>query len=197
MRPGGPLSRRLLLAGLSVLPFANARADDRAAWAALRSGGHVALMRHALAPGSYDPPDFRLDDCSTQRNLSAEGRAQAGRAGDLFRANGIATAKVHSSQWCRCLETSELLKLGAVKPQPLLNAYAGDSAGGRSARDPEKATALRRWIAQQDLSGPIVLVTHEVFIETLISVRTDSVEIVVVRLGGDGALTVASRLSTT
>ena len=52
-----------------------ASADDAAnAWAALRAGGHVALMRHADAPGGFgDPPGFRVDDCATQRNLSARG----------------------------------------------------------------------------------------------------------------------------
>ena len=52
-----------------------ASADDAAdAWKALRAGGHVALMRHADAPGGVgDPPGFRVDDCATQRNLSERG----------------------------------------------------------------------------------------------------------------------------
>ena len=55
------------------------RAGEAEAWAALRAGRHVALMRHADAPGGFgDPPGFRLDDCATQRNLSAKGRADAG-----------------------------------------------------------------------------------------------------------------------
>jgi hypothetical protein len=57
-------------------------ADEAAAWAALRHGGHVALMRHAEAPGGAgDPPGFRLDDCSMQRNLSAKGRTDAQAVG--------------------------------------------------------------------------------------------------------------------
>src|SRR3954468_15611009 len=39
------------------------------AWQALQEGGAVALLRHAHAPGTGDPPEFRLGDCSTQRNL--------------------------------------------------------------------------------------------------------------------------------
>ena len=38
-----------------------ARADD-ALWEALRSGTHVAMMRHALAPGTGDPGNFVVDD---------------------------------------------------------------------------------------------------------------------------------------
>ena len=37
----------------------------------------VFFMRHALAPGNGDPENFKLDDCSTQRNLSKEGINQA------------------------------------------------------------------------------------------------------------------------
>ena len=73
-------------------------ADSTALWDALRSEGHVALLRHAIAPGTGDPPTFVLDDCSTQRNLSDAGRDQAARIGESFRANGIATAQVFSSQ---------------------------------------------------------------------------------------------------
>ena len=48
------------------------------------------------------------------------------RIGDLLRANGIATARLYSSQWCRCLDTATLMKLGDVSPQPLLNSFAQD-----------------------------------------------------------------------
>ncbi|MGA1597395.1 MAG: hypothetical protein ACO4AG_12280, partial [Candidatus Nanopelagicales bacterium] len=47
-------------------------------WQTLRTGrGYAVLLRHALAPGTGDPAGFRLGDCSTQRNLSLEGRRQA------------------------------------------------------------------------------------------------------------------------
>ena len=95
---------------LPVLAF-GADADEAALWKALRDGGHVALMRHAIAPGVGDPAGFRLDDCTTQRKLSAQGRAQARAIGERFRANGITTAAVFSSQWCRCLDTARELAL--------------------------------------------------------------------------------------
>lgn len=43
------------------------------------------LLRHALAPGTGDPAGFRLGDCATQRNLSADGQDQARRIGAAFR----------------------------------------------------------------------------------------------------------------
>ena len=46
-------------------------------WDALEQPGAMAIMRHALAPGTGDPSEFRLGDCATQRNLDARGREQA------------------------------------------------------------------------------------------------------------------------
>ena len=52
-------------------------AADAAAWAALRTSGAVVVVRHSYAPGAFDPPGARLDDCSTQRNLDDNGRVNA------------------------------------------------------------------------------------------------------------------------
>jgi phosphohistidine phosphatase SixA len=63
-------------------------------------------MRHAVTtPGVGDPAGFRLDDCSTQRNLTDAGREDARRVGGTFRTRGIPVGRVLSSPWCRCLET--------------------------------------------------------------------------------------------
>ena len=72
----------------------------------------VVFMRHALAPGTGDPAHFDIDDCATQRNLDAEGRAQARRIGDALRGDSISFVDVLTSPWCRCVETAELLALG-------------------------------------------------------------------------------------
>ena len=89
--------------------------EDTQLWKMLQSGEHLALLRHAIAPGTGDPPQFELGQCATQRNLSEEGRAQAVKIGDRFREQGITSAQVFSSQWCRCLETAKLLGLGPVE----------------------------------------------------------------------------------
>src|SRR5215212_8923701 len=97
-----------------------AGADDAAhGWTALRAGGHVALMRHADAPGGIgDPPGFRVDDCATQRNLSAKGRADAAKIGARLRSEKITFEKILSSPWCRCIDTATLVELGAVEAEP-------------------------------------------------------------------------------
>ena len=101
-----------------------------ALWVALKSGGHIALMRHAEAPGTGDPANFRLDDCSTQRNLSAAGRQQAERIGQAIREQGIMIGRVWSSRWCRCRETAQRLGSAPVEPLPILDSFFRDRERG-------------------------------------------------------------------
>ena len=74
----------------------------------LKEGGKLIFIRHAYAPGSGDPDNFNLYDCSTQRNLSEEGKNQAELIGKFFRDNKIEIDKVLSSEWCRCKETAKI-----------------------------------------------------------------------------------------
>ena len=181
-----------LVAAALCLVAAPATAQDEAAlWAALRAGGHVALLRHALAPGTGDPAAFALGDCGTQRNLSAAGRAQAARIGARLRENRIAAAQVYSSQWCRCMETARLLDLGRVEELPALNSFFR-----RYEREEAQTRAIRTWLTEQTPGTPVVLVTHQVNITALTGVYPASGELVVVRLRPDGTLDVVGSIET-
>ncbi|MEQ9328307.1 MAG: histidine phosphatase family protein [Rhodospirillales bacterium] len=164
----------------TALPLHAAAASDAEVWQALAGGGHVAMIRHARAPGTGDPANFRIGDCSTQRNLDSSGRDQARAIGDAFRANGIAAAKVYTSQWCRCRETAELLGLGAPEDLTPLNSFFGERAKG-----PGQTEALRDWLGGQAQAGPLVLVTHQVNITSFTGVYPSSGEMVVFRLTPD------------
>ncbi|MEN9293955.1 MAG: hypothetical protein RIT31_720, partial [Actinomycetota bacterium] len=101
----------------SLLPN-QAVAKDLAIWDKLQGTnprGYVLLMRHALAPGVGDPENFKLGDCSTQRNLSAEGREDAREIGEWLKRRDIPILRVESSRWCRARETAELLGIGKVR----------------------------------------------------------------------------------
>ena len=79
MNPSRNLRLLALLASLAWTPLASA---DEALWSLLKGGGQVILIRHALtSPGVGDPEGMKLDDCSTQRNLSDEGRVHARQLG--------------------------------------------------------------------------------------------------------------------
>ncbi|WP_208099045.1 histidine phosphatase family protein [Nostoc sp. 106C] len=135
-------------------------------WSRLRQGrGYVVIMRHALAPGIGDPPDFRLNDCSTQRNLSNEGRQQATRIGKAFRSRRIQVSRVVSSQWCRCLETAKLMNLGKVEPFPTLNSFFSNYK-----TQSQQTAQLRQFILNnRNTPGVIVMITHEINMTTLTS----------------------------
>jgi broad specificity phosphatase PhoE len=136
-------------------------------------------MRHALAPGTGDPANFDVEDCSTQRNLDARGRAQAEAVGDELRAQGIAFDRVLSSVWCRCAETAELMALGTPELTPALNSFFRNRERSRP-----QTEALREIIAKAD--GPMMMVTHQVNITALTGEWVQSGEIFVIRETGDG-----------
>lgn len=187
------LPRRLpALAALLALLLVQGRAsagDAEAAWAALRQGGHVALMRHATAPGTGDPPSFRLEDCATQRNLSPLGRSEAKAVGEAFRGRGVAVDGLYSSQWCRCLETSRLLGLGDVVPLPALNSFFVTPE-----REGPQMAALEAWLREHPPKRAVVLVTHQVVITALTAIFPMSGEVVVARPAADGGLDVVGRI---
>ena len=169
----------------------SACAESSSLWNALRSPGHVALIRHSIAPGNGDPSTFVLDDCRTQRNLSEEGRNQAKRIGVHFRSNGILRARTLSSQWCRCRETAELLGLGTVEDLPILNSFF------QRFMDRDRQTQeLIEWLASQTLNEPLLLVTHQVNITALTNVYPSSGEIVVIHRSGKGKISVVGSLNT-
>jgi phosphohistidine phosphatase SixA len=184
---------RLVLLYLFALLVAStpAAADEAAAWAALRDGGYVALMRHALAPGGAgDPPGFRLDDCATQRNLSEDGRADAAAVGAMLWGEEIVIGKVLSSPWCRCVDTAKLMNLGAVEIAPTFsNAFVL-----REKRE-ELTAGARMIIAGWRGPGNLLVVTHGANIQALTGGgNPDSGEIVVVAADADGTVREVGRI---
>lgn len=145
----------LILAWLCVLP------STLLAEGASSKAGQVLFMRHALAPGFGDPDDFQVGDCTTQRNLSEEGRAQARAIGEKLKSQGYAFDRVLSSQWCRCLETATLLGLGEVSEFAGLNSFFQQHA------DRETTLALLRQALSQIGDERVLMVTHQVVITAI------------------------------
>lgn len=183
-----PSRRSFLMTSLLVLASKPALSADP--WEALRAKRAFVLLRHAIAPGTGDPAGMRLGDCSTQRNLSDEGRSQARRIGSLVRSQGIDRAAVYSSEWCRCLDTARLLDLGPVSPQPLLNSFFGRAENGAT-----QTEALRTWLLSPPADLPLVLVTHQVNITGLTSIVPRSGELVFTTMNSAGAISVIGRQS--
>lgn len=141
----------------------------------------VFVVRHAIAPGTGDPPGFRVGDCSTQRNLSQDGVRQAQELGRRLKSNGVIPTSIWSSQWCRAMDTANNLGLGPVTPLPALNSFFSSPQRG-----PAQMQELERFLAGLDPSqGPYVMVTHQVVITTLTGVYPGSGEGVWLKLTGD------------
>ena len=182
----------ILVCFVILFPVSGLSSEDTAGlWKELRAGHSFVLLRHASAPGMGDPDYFDVEDCSTQRNLSDAGRKQAESIGNLFRANGIKKAHVFSSQWCRCLETASLLKLGAVEVLPHLNSFFQQY----ELRDSQTEN-LSKWIDTQNIEDIIVLVTHQVNITSLTDVYPSSGELVFVDRSQSGKLSVLGSIKT-
>ncbi len=161
------------------------RANEQDLWQELKKENHFVLIRHALAPGTGDPPDFNLRECATQRNLSEKGRNQARNIGRFFRAKGIHRAQVYSSQWCRCLETATLLYLGPVQELEILNSFFRHFEKRK-----EQTAALKSWINDKEIRAPLILVTHQVNITAFTDIFPGSGEMVIVRKDGQNQFVV-------
>lgn len=182
---------RIALAWTILLTLAGAlpASSSEAAWQALREGGAVALFRHARAPGTGDPPGFRLEDCATQRNLSAEGREQARGIGEQFRAWGIPVVRVLSSRWCRSLDTARLAFGSQVEPFPPLDSFFSERKGREA-----QTRAVRELVEGWRSDGVLALVTHQVNITALTGIFPAEGEAVVLRPRAGAGFDIVGRI---
>lgn len=155
------LSRRqtLILLTAASAPAWSQPSDPAAL---LRAGGCVVVLRHATTvPGIGDPPNFKLNDCRTQRNLSEAGQQESKRMGAWFKAQQLQPRAVLSSAWCRCIDTAQLA-FGQQTVWPALNSTFGDRID-----QPDQTGALRQALARVPARQFEVWVTHQVNISAL------------------------------
>jgi broad specificity phosphatase PhoE len=159
--------RHLTLALLFVAaPTLPALALNTTSVTALKSGGHVIVMRHAqTVSGVGDPQGFQLGDCATQRNLSEAGREDARRFGEALRENGITIDRVLSSPWCRCIDTAKL-----ALPDRNIEVDASLSSFFNVRGEVERKEALekmRATIAAWKGPGNLLMVSHQQTVSAL------------------------------
>lgn len=169
---------RLAAAGVVILSMVTPGvAGDGAdpVWAALARGGLVVLIRHGNAPPGFggDPPGFRFDDCTTQRNLDDAGREQARALGEAFRKHGVRVDRVVASPMCRCTETAELMAVGAVETSWAL---LPDIRSGTT-----RVQELEEIVSSWRGPGTLVLVTHGLTVGRLTGVTLQQAETLVLR----------------
>ena len=176
--------QKITLYALCVLMSAWAHANELAE--KLQSPDYVLLMRHTLAPGVGDPAGYTLQDCKTQRNLSAEGRQQALVVGQWLRKQGVTWAEVHSSAWCRCKDTAELLNFGGFKVATPLASFFDEMHQAKA-----RTQALEQFIAEKlKTKGDkaLILVTHHVNIHAFMGENIASGDMVLAQVDAQGKM---------
>lgn len=175
----GCAPRWCLIAALLIPSPGLAQEDESKLLGAMREGGTILLIRHAATEsGIGDPPEFRLGDCGTQRNLSVAGRADARLLGERLRAAGIPVAEVRSSRWCRSMDTAVL----AFEPDMRVLGWDALNSffGGQGDRSNQVAEMLSR-ATHVPRGSNWVWVTHQVNITGLTSEFAAPGEVVVAR----------------
>ena len=141
----------------------------------LKDGNKVIFIRHSYAPGNGDPANFKLNDCSTQRNLNNEGIVQSQKIGQFFSKNGIQIDKVLSSEWCRCKDTAKFA-FNEYSTFDALNSFYDtrfENNKDKQIRD------LKNYILNWNSKKNLVLITHYVNILEILNIGADSGEMII------------------
>jgi phosphohistidine phosphatase SixA len=174
--------RRALPCLIALALLAGCGGDDEPAAAdaelarALNGGGVVLVMRHAITENTTDRVE-KVGDCTTQRNLSEEGREQARQIGRDVKALGVPVDKVLASPLCRTTETAELA-FGAAEPSMALL-----SAGEEATPEDDRRIRRLKEMARAPDGTATVLVTHTGNIGGAFDESVQEGDIVVVRNG--------------
>lgn len=165
----------------ALLESAAVHASADAALAALQRGGHVLLMRHAqTVSGIGDPPNFKIGDCSTQRNLNEVGRAQARSLGLRLRQAGVRFDSVYTSAWCRCVDTAKLAFEVNGQTAPKVFSAMNSTFNDRT-QMPNRTDEVRDKVATWRGTGNLALVSHMVNIQALTGQALAMNEVIVLR----------------
>jgi len=126
-----------------------------------------------VAPGlaGDNPAGFRVDDCKTQRNLDDAGREQGRALGEAFRKHGVRVDRIVSSPVCRCMETGQLMAVGAVETSWTLLPDTGSSA--------IRVLGLEEMVSSWRGPGTLVLVTHGLTVGRLTGFTLEQAETLV------------------
>jgi hypothetical protein len=120
----------------------------------LRAGGVTLYFRHVATDFGQNDERYVEGDCSTQRNLTDAGRADARRIGGEIERLRIPIGEVRASPFCRTVETATL----DVRPRRALRPRR--AAVPQSPR-PERYADLKKLLATPPAKGTVrVIASH-------------------------------------
>tara|TARA_B100000963_G_scaffold346150_1_gene351039 strand:- start:404 stop:961 length:558 start_codon:yes stop_codon:yes gene_type:complete len=145
-------------------------------WKPAQDGDKIIMIRHALAPGGGDPKGFKIDDCSTQRNLNDAGIKQSKNIGKLFVEKKIKIDQVLSSQWCRCKDTARY----AFKNYKEFSALNSTFSPPYDKKEKQQIKDLKKFVKNWNgRGGNLILVTHYVVIRAMTGQAPSSGELII------------------
>jgi phosphohistidine phosphatase SixA len=163
----------------------------------------VIYFRHAAT--DYSQTDVRegqewWKNCQTHRNLSQAGRSQAEAIGTALRTLDIPIGQVLSSEYCRTVETAELMNIGSVQTTDRLNgARSWESSTEGTGRE-QLVAATRQLLATPPDSGVnTILVSHTHNFENPAHPVLDEIaegEAAIFQPDGNGAFTLVARMTS-
>ena len=159
----------------------------------LQRGGLVLVLRHAVTDQTkHDEVPVDLTDCTTQRNLSADGRAQARSVGRAVRRLHLPVGTVLTSRFCRTRETTRLaFGRGTVEPALLNTITSEHDAAWR-----RQIQAARRLLGTRPAAGTLtVLVTHGVVVTDTTRLTLEEGETLVFRPLGNSRFRLVGRIA--
>ena len=167
--------KKLTTIAFLFLFLINPAFSDQNILSSLKEGSKIIFIRHALAPGNGDPKNFKIDDCSTQRNLNKVGIEQSMIIGKFFREHNIKIDRVLSSEWCRCKDTANLAFENYKIFKALNSFYDPKFADNEEKQIKDLKNFIKDWGSEKN----IVFVTHYVVILSVLNLSVSSGEIVV------------------
>ena len=169
------MKRLIRILVLSFFVFSNPASSNEKLINSLKEGGKSIFIRHAYAPGTGDPENFNLKDCTTQRNLSQKGIDQSKEIGLFFTENKIQIDKVLSSEWCRCKDTAKYA-FNSFETLDALNSFYDIRFEKNKTK---QINDLKKYILRWSSKKNLVLVTHFVVISEALNTGSSSGEIIV------------------
>jgi broad specificity phosphatase PhoE len=153
--------------------------DEQHAWAALKQGGKIVLLRHAHVDIREGMGRLAPGNCAAEVSLSSRGVEQAKRIGEAFRAHGIAVGEVLTSPYCRCIDTGRLAFDRATAVQYLMPPGVTSESQAKLNDD-----RLLRDILRHRGPSNLVIVTHTLNIANIVLESPDMGEFFVVQPNG-------------
>ena len=141
----------------------------------LKEGGKLIFIRHATAPGTGDPDNFDINDCSTQRNLNKEGILESKKIGFFFSNNDIKIDKVLTSEWCRCKKTA-MHAFENYESVDFLNSFYDKKFKDNKIKQIKQ---LKKYIKKWNGKNNLILITHFVVISEILDINSFSSEIII------------------